>query len=258
LQIYGHRGAAGEAPENTLGGFRHAWERGVRSFELDVQVAADDELVVIHDRTVNRTTTARGAVASMTAGELARLDARRKAPPWPRREGVPTLRDVLRAVPRAESWLIEVKAGKSAHEHQHIAGQLRQVLTQSRTARKAVVISGDRSFLAVARELLPNIARGYLGAGVGAIEIARELDCRHLIVNMLACTPALCLQAWRSDVAVSVWTVNDPVAIRAFHGMRVHGLITDYPSMAVPLLGQIEGASWLARLGGVTGGRAKR
>jgi glycerophosphoryl diester phosphodiesterase len=164
----------------------------------------------------------------------------------------------LHALPRAESWLIEVKTGKTAQEHRLIAEQLRQVLRQSRTARKAVVISGDRSFLAVAREALPDVARGYIGVGVGAIETVRELDCAHLVVNLMACTPALCLQAWRSNVAVSVWTVNDPVAIRTFHGMRVHGVITDYPSMAVPLLGQIEQASWLTRLGGATGSRAKR
>ena len=47
--LFGHRGAAGEAPENTLTGFAHAVRVGVRAFELDVHLTLDGELVVIHD-----------------------------------------------------------------------------------------------------------------------------------------------------------------------------------------------------------------
>ncbi len=239
MHVYGHRGAAGEAPENTLGGFRHAWARGVRCFELDVQLAADEDLVVIHDRTVDRTTDARGAVASFTSRELAQLDARRRAPPWPRAEGVPRLRQVLRSLPRAESWLIEVKTADSMAERHLIAKRLRQLIAELRIARKIVVVSADGEFLAVAREVLPTVARGYVGMRVGALELAEAHECGHLLVNYAMCTPALRLKAWRRNIALTAWTVNDAVAIRALHAMRVHGVVTDYPSMAVPLLGQL-------------------
>ena len=76
----GHRGARGLAPENTLPGFRAALQHGVDMVELDVQLTADDEVVVIHDPTVARTTDweeARGpgAVAELPLAELRRLDA---------------------------------------------------------------------------------------------------------------------------------------------------------------------------------------
>ena len=53
--VYGHRGARGEAPENTIAGARHAIERGVRHLEIDLRLSADDELVVIHDTGPRRT-----------------------------------------------------------------------------------------------------------------------------------------------------------------------------------------------------------
>src|SRR5439155_21621382 len=77
MLLFGHRGARGEAPENTLAGFAHARRAGVAAFELDVRPTADGRLAVIHDATVDRTTNATGAVSDFTAADLARLDARR-------------------------------------------------------------------------------------------------------------------------------------------------------------------------------------
>lgn len=249
MLIYGHRGAAGEAPENTLGGFRHAWERGARCLELDVRLSADEELVVVHDPKVDRTTNGRGAVSAFTSEELARLDARRKGPPWPQPEGIPRLAEVLRALPRTESWLVEVKKASSETQRRLIARRLRELLARSRIRDRIVVTSGDREFLAILREVLPNVARGYVGVDMDPLKIALEHGCTHVLVNQFACTPALRLQAWRRRLVVVVWTVNDPVVIRHLHRMRVHGVVTDYPSMAVPLLGQIAGPGRLAPLG---------
>lgn len=241
MLVYGHRGAAGEAPENTLGGFRHAWQRGARRFELDVHLAADEELVVIHDARVDRTTGERGAVSSFSSAALKRMDARRGAPPWPRREGIPRLREVLRALPRAESWQIEVKKGGSAQQMRVTAERLRALIAELRIAPKIIVTSADREFLGHARELMPRVTRGYVGIGHNSLAIASELGCSYLMLNLFACTPALRVQAWRKQIAVSVWTVNDPVSIRNLRRMRVHSIVSDYPSMALPLLAQIEG-----------------
>ena len=73
--IYGHRGASGYAPENTLEAFRLSMEMGADGFELDVHMSADGELVVIHDETVNRTTNGTGFVKDLTLAQLKALDA---------------------------------------------------------------------------------------------------------------------------------------------------------------------------------------
>src|SRR3954467_15312085 len=73
--VIAHRGASGLAPENTMAAFRLAVALGADGFELDVQLSADGQPVVIHDARLNRTTDHTGAVAALTAAELATSDA---------------------------------------------------------------------------------------------------------------------------------------------------------------------------------------
>ena len=73
--IYGHRGASGHAPENTLEAFRLSMDMGADGFELDVHMSLDGELVVIHDESVDRTTNGTGLVRDLTLAQLKELDA---------------------------------------------------------------------------------------------------------------------------------------------------------------------------------------
>lgn len=73
--IIGHRGAAGEAPENTLGSFALAVEQGAEALELDIHESADGALIVCHDASVDRTTNGQGLISLMTQEELQKLDA---------------------------------------------------------------------------------------------------------------------------------------------------------------------------------------
>src|SRR5258708_6429242 len=94
-RVIGHRGACGLAPENTVASFRKAAELGVRWVEFDVHLSADGIPVVIHDDTVNRTTTGRGAVASLSLIELQALDAGTWFEPRFQGEYVPTLEAIV-------------------------------------------------------------------------------------------------------------------------------------------------------------------
>ncbi|HUK64913.1 MAG TPA: glycerophosphodiester phosphodiesterase family protein, partial [Dongiaceae bacterium] len=73
--VIGHRGAAAEAPENTMASFERAAELGVDALEFDVHVTADGHAVVIHDPTLRRTTDRDGAVAALTLEQLRAADA---------------------------------------------------------------------------------------------------------------------------------------------------------------------------------------
>ncbi|PCH55639.1 MAG: glycerophosphodiester phosphodiesterase, partial [Burkholderiaceae bacterium] len=70
-----HRGAGKLAPENTLAAFRHGASFGYRMFEFDVKLSADGKPILMHDATLDRTTTGKGRVDALTLGELAALDA---------------------------------------------------------------------------------------------------------------------------------------------------------------------------------------
>lgn len=91
-----HRGWSGRAPENTLAAIQLAIdEPDVEWVELDVQLSKDNIPVVIHDYKLKRTTNGRGEVKSLTAAELAALDAGSWFSPLYKGEGVPTLSQVL-------------------------------------------------------------------------------------------------------------------------------------------------------------------
>ena len=88
VNIIGHRGAAGIAPENTIPGFRQAVEIGVDGVEFDVRRAADGTLVILHDAQVDRTTDGAGAIEQLDLATLQSLDAGNGA-------GIPTLPETV-------------------------------------------------------------------------------------------------------------------------------------------------------------------
>lgn len=75
VQIVGHRGASGRAPENTIRGFKRATKLGADIVEFDVRESEDSELVVIHDETIDEVTDGEGRVDELTMSELQALDA---------------------------------------------------------------------------------------------------------------------------------------------------------------------------------------
>ncbi|HEU0028534.1 MAG TPA: glycerophosphodiester phosphodiesterase family protein, partial [Ktedonobacterales bacterium] len=109
---FGHRGARGHAPENTLLAFDLAFDLGAEGIECDAQLSADGQIVIIHDSTVNRTTNGRGLVSAMTFEELRSLDAGRLLR-LPQR--IPTLEETLALVRRRGGLLnLELKADSDA------------------------------------------------------------------------------------------------------------------------------------------------
>src|SRR6267154_2126125 len=94
-RVLAHRGGGAFAPENTIAAIRTGRERGFRGVEFDVTLSADDEPVLMHDPTLDRTTDASGPVAARSWAELARLDAGRWFSPGFAGEPIPRLSDAL-------------------------------------------------------------------------------------------------------------------------------------------------------------------
>jgi glycerophosphoryl diester phosphodiesterase len=109
--IIGHRGASREAPENTLESFRLAWDQGADGIEADFRLAADGRIVCMHDETTARTTGVDLNIADSPLKELRRLDAGlRKGSAWSGAV-IPTLDEVLAAIPDGTWFFIEIKSG---------------------------------------------------------------------------------------------------------------------------------------------------
>jgi glycerophosphoryl diester phosphodiesterase len=238
--LYGHRGARGEAPENTLAGFAYARRIGVEGFELDVRRAADGELVVIHDETVDRTTTATGRVAELTAVQLAALDARAAFPEWPGSPepvGVPRLVEVLDAFPHLPAWQIEVKHDTPA-ALEEVCARLVGLIEARDLAARAVVASFDAVALQIMRRLAPYLPRAFIGRydDPADLQTALNLGCAGACIPHRTSHKETVQAAQASGLAVTGWLGNSKAELQLLLDWGVDSITTDYPSLAIPVL----------------------
>lgn len=236
MRLIGHRGARGEAPENTLSGFRHLRALGLRAVELDIVVSGDGELMVIHDNFIDRSTLGRGRVGDMTAAELATVDATHRAfPAWPETEGIPCLRDVMTLLQDFEHIQFEVKA-RGEDEALLVAEKFPPLWREFGFGERAFTTSFNPHYLQYVRRAAPEIPRGFLfelDFSLDPVAIALSLGCRSLGPHQERCTPDLIRQAHAAGLLVSTWTVNTPERMRELAAMDVDGIITDVPTLAL-------------------------
>ncbi|MFK7730669.1 MAG: glycerophosphodiester phosphodiesterase [Pseudomonadales bacterium] len=240
MQVYGHRGAAGEAPENTIAGCKHAIERGVRQIEVDLQFSSDEQIVIVHDGTVNRTTDKKGSVSTYTAKQLQQMDANRFGPVWSGKKliGIPSLEKLLSSTPELKKYQLEVKPG-SKRDMKRMAEMLADRFASKKEARRVIITSSNTHVLRFVKELAPHIERGIVATAKSDLKTAITLDLNYFCAHWKLCTPALVKKAQANDMHVSCWTVNEPSVVKKLYRMKVDSIITDYPSMAIPLVSSL-------------------
>jgi glycerophosphoryl diester phosphodiesterase len=235
--LYGHRGARNEAPENTLTGFRYALGKGVESFEFDVHLTADDQLAVIHDPTVDRTTNGKGAVAGMTMAELARLDARSIFPDWPEPAGVPTLEEVLDLIGGAKRMEIEIKTDRP-ERLARVAELVMAAVRRHDLAARATVTSFDPVALEAVARVAPEQRRGFIGKFDSGADLATALSvgARHCAIPIKTGSPARLGEAQGAGRERSGWPgyTRADVATRQHRGGGAH--TSDLPTMGLAAL----------------------
>ncbi len=241
MNIIGHRGAKGEAPENTLSGFRYLQHLGIRQVEFDIHVSADGQLIVIHDKTVERTTNGTGFINDKTVSELASLDACHKTfPQWPDSDGVPSLIDVLTLLKDFDHLQLEVKT--ESPEDCFIVAQQLPALWQAFGSR-AVTTSFNIDYLRLMQQTQPQIPRGLLVTDVfqgDILALAQELACTLIAPHHRLLTTELVQQAHQRGLTVSTWTVDEPERMLALREMGIDSLITNVPTRAMHVLGSID------------------
>ena len=221
-----HRGYSAVAPENTLPAFAAAGPAGATLVEFDVRTTADGVPVVIHDRTVDRTTNGTGAVWELTADEVRALDAGSWFSPAYAGVRVPLLTEVLDMLAGAR-LLLEIKPPATLEQVKVILAQIADRGLLGRT----VVQSFDPQILRLIGDAAPDVQRGLLRLRFEAdtVALARELDvayCNPAAAEVLD-DPATVAALIDAGVAILPWTANDmgrwPELIRA----GVAGLISD-------------------------------
>ncbi len=232
MLVIAHRGASGNAPENTLAAFRKAIALGASFIETDLQLSRDARFVAIHDATVNRTTNGQGAVHDMTLADLRKLDAGSWFGSEFSGERIPTLEEILEFSKKNDVvFYLEIKPGGSwGGEHAMISS-----LRESGEIPRTVVISFDPSIVLSLRKIEPTLMTGLLYDGQieNPLDKAVAIGARQLVVRGDLVTPALISEAKKKDLQVVCWTVNHPAHMRLLAAAGVDGIMSDYPDRLV-------------------------
>lgn len=245
-RVFGHRGAAGLAPENTLPSFALGLALGADVLELDVHASRDGVIVVIHDPTLERTTDSTGQVREYTLHQLQQLDAgyqcTRDGHDFPyRAQGVriPTLESLLKLFPLA-SCNIEVKQAQPP-----IAAEVVDLLRRLGAQHRVLLAAEDDAIMQDIRRHATDIATSF-----SAIEVA-DFVARVRASNFENYRPAGCaLQipprygdielataqsvaaAHRCGLEMHVWTINQRDEMERLLQLGVDGIMSDLPGLA--------------------------
>jgi glycerophosphoryl diester phosphodiesterase len=242
--LVAHRGASGNAPENTVAAFRKAWDEGADAIEGDFYLTSDGEIVCIHDKDTKRICPGGPVrvVSETTCADLCKLDVGSWKHADFTGERIPTLDEVLDVVPDGKRIFIEIKCGP----------EIVPVLKQKLAARKSpppaqlVIICFDAGVIAACRRELPEIAAYWL---VGFKKDKQEgtwsptLD---TIMDTLKQSGASGLDV-QSETAVidksfaerlreegfafHCWTINDADHAKVFQDLGVDSITTDQPAL---------------------------
>lgn len=227
--LLGHRGAMARAPENTLGAFRAAMDDGAHGVELDVQLSADAVPVVLHDDTLDRTTSLNGYPIRFEASELDTCDAGSWFTGWQKREKVPRLDEVFRALPKGSVVNVELKGPTPLS----LGLERRTLDVIARHPEHHVIVSSfhPAQLLAV-RQRAPEVPIGLLFAGDSLLPLrtawaAPVLRPDALHPHSALVDRALVEGAHDAGMRVNVWGVAGVEDARRLLALGVDALIVD-------------------------------
>ncbi len=212
----GHRGAKGHVAENTLASFAKAIELNVDVIELDVNTSFDGEIMVIHDETLNRTTTKRGFVSDYSASELKKL-------------GIPTLEEVILFVNRRCIINIEIKELSATPKVLQIIEKL--VNEKHWKYNQFQISSFIWETLGEVSKLNSKISIGVLTEASIKKALAFAIQIKAHSINpyfkLLNSENVILIHS--NGFKIYTWTVNTPEDLIFVKSLKVDGIISDFP-----------------------------
>ncbi|MBH0202193.1 MAG: glycerophosphoryl diester phosphodiesterase [Nitrospira sp.] len=213
----GHRGACGHAPENTLASIERAIALRCAFTEVDLQRTSDDELILLHDKRVDRTTNGRGCVADLTLSDIRMLDAGGGQSP-------PTLDEVLNTASERIGLILELKTGGLAYD-------VCALVRASGFNQPVIYASFLQEELQHVRRANPDaqtmILFTQLPANPGTAAV--RLHTTHVGLRLDTTTKPLVTALHHEHLIVFVYTTNKPAEIKHMKVLGVDGIISDFP-----------------------------
>ncbi|MDY6988702.1 MAG: glycerophosphodiester phosphodiesterase family protein [Thermodesulfobacteriota bacterium] len=220
MMIMGHRGAAALEPENTLLSISRAMEIGVDAVEIDVHLSRDNEVVVIHDSTVDRTSNGSGPVCTYTLADLKKLDAGKG-------ETIPTLQEVVDLIDKRVKLVIELK-------EEGAEGQVVTLINENNLVDNVYVISFWHKLVKRVKELEEGIKTGVLLVGCPVdTSVATQASADALVMRYTFVDKPFVEMAHKEGLKVFIWNIDDPTLVKPYAHMGVDGIGSNDPRVLV-------------------------
>ncbi len=234
-KIIAHRGFSDIAPENTLIAFQKAIETGADYFELDVHQTKDGILVVIHDKTINRTSSnsKTGKINNLNFSELhsVRVGLSSKFGEEYNNEKIPTLKEALELAKGKIKVCVELKADK-------IENQVVELLNELDMIDQVIVFAFNDKSLVNIKKLNPEIKTLFLKsyANIKTLDFVKEINANAIGVgNDTKITKEFISYAHKNNIEVFKWTVNKEQKMKELIDLQIDGIITNKPDLALKL-----------------------
>ena len=225
-----HRGASGNYPENTLLAFRKALEIGVDEIELDLYFTMDEQLVIMHDSTVNRTTDGTGLIADLTLAKIKSLDAGIVFGESFRGERVPTWEEALELVGGKVKLNVHLKGGsepngryerkvaKALHDFHMVEASILACDYDESVARFAEINSAIECRIFPKNRTPKEYIQKSVEIGLRTIQPGRGITTQDFVQR-----------AHNAGLVVHVFYADTPEDMRHFIKVGVDGILTNYP-----------------------------
>jgi len=235
--VIAHRGDSAHRPENTLASFASALEIGAEVMELDVQLTRDGHVVVLHDPTLDRTTTGRGSVRDLTLAEVRAVSAG-----YPkhfgdafRGERVPALSEVLAFLRDRCRVMIELKSDSvTDDEDGGLEAHTIEEVRRAHMEKESALISFSRRALLRCRKAAPEILRGHLFHDATPDQVvagAREVGTDLVMPEKGLLTEGLFAATRAAALRVATWVLDAPEELEALARFELHGFATNRPGV---------------------------
>lgn len=234
---YGHRGASGYYPENTMLSFKKAIELGCDGIETDVQMTSDGVLVLIHDEMVNRTTDGTGLVKDYSFKGLEKLDAGSWFDGKYSSEKIPTAEELI-ILAKEKSIIINFEIKTGIVMYPNIEEQLIDLIFKYNMQNNVILSSFNHYSMVACKEICKEVKTGllYMESLYEPENYCKSVGADALHPFFYAVNSDIIKNAHIQGLQINPFTVNEEIQMKNFISAGVDGIITNYPDKLRKLL----------------------
>ncbi len=217
MLIIGHRGASAYKKENTMSSFKEALKMNADGVECDIRLSKDKKLAVIHDETIDRTTSGRGYVKEYNMKTLKKYK-------------IPELKDLLKFV-KSKNKLLLIEIKEKGYEK-----KILETVLKEKMSNNVLIVSFIPESLKKVKKLNPHSKTGLIFAKLNnSLKTAKEIKADWTIPRYHLITKKFLKYVHKKNLKVLAWTVNDFKLAKKLSKLGVDAIATNNPGIMIPL-----------------------